>query len=125
MRHTKQEKQDFQADKKALKKEIKLAKKGISNTKKHIKKQEKLIKKTEVQLGKQYYRERVMRQKPLMYTCDELCGVIRRAEDTTREKQAVLDVLDLRLLESKEKLRSRTAAYKKSGITEVILDQPS
>ena len=124
MKHTKQEKLDFRADKKALKKKIKLAKKGISSAKKEIKKQNKLIKKTESQVGKQYYQERVLHKKPLMYSCDQLCGVIQRAESAIKERETVLDTLDLRLIEAKNSLKRRTAAYKTSSVTEVIFEQP-
>ncbi|MBQ1281318.1 MAG: hypothetical protein IIY16_03630 [Oscillospiraceae bacterium] len=124
MKHTKQETLDFRADKKALKKEIKLTKKGISTAKKEIKKQNKLIKKTEPKIGRQYYQERVLHKKPLMYSCDELCGVIRRAESMVKEREAVLDVLDLRLTEAKSNLKRRTDAYKNASVKEIILEQP-
>ena len=121
MKHTKEERRDFRADRKAIKKEIKIAKKGLSRSKKVIRTQKKRILRTERAIGSQYYRDRSPAHSASREICGQLCRVIAQAEAVTREKEAVISILEGQIRESKAALKLRAAAFRQTEITEIIL----
>lgn len=117
-KHTKEERLEYKADKKVIKKKMKSIKSQISKSNKEIKKQVKLIRTTETALGKSYYNSVTVKKVPAAQACAKLCGVIQGAESRVKSCEEKKHDLGADLTRAKEELRLRRLEYRAGAIPE-------